>query len=545
MRKVYWWREGCEGWTTPNFGDELVPLILEMAHVQQFEWASPQNSSDFDDGFVIAGSILEHLPRAWQGTVCGAGKLHGDTFTDLSQARVLGVRGHLTLDRLNLGSRTNYRDIVLGDPALLVPSWIRQYWGRWDLGIVPHWSDTELRKRYPYARFIDVRRPPQEVVEEIAKCKRIISSSLHGLVVADAYGIPRRAELFPDADARKHQEGGRFKFDDYASIYDDGDIHFGELWTAPHERVHEIQVSLRRMLATATQTAPPPTITPVPTPSPQKWPCNWWGGPQTSLLVPFRDDDEYRTRVWTWLKRYWMDHLASVEVIMGHDTGVPFSKAVAVNDAATRARGRVFVILDADAYLDTHYVQRYIDEIDMSVKEGIRQWYIPYDKLYRLSEAATLDLLETSPALEYNFPSPPPPNILDTSPLSAHDHNSVHYGHQYGALIQMLPREAFYMVGGMDPRFRGWGSEDAAFMHSVDTMYCNHELGTNDALHLWHARSGMSWDTRRWVGQPDVVANSRLAQRYGMAKSEAGWMRALTQEHAHPRNLRHRWRWPT
>ena len=32
---------------------------------------------------------------------------------------------------------------------------------------------------------------------------------------------------------------------------------------------------------------------------------------------------------------------------------MPFSKAVAVNQAASRARGRVFIVLDADAYTGT------------------------------------------------------------------------------------------------------------------------------------------------------------------------------------------------
>jgi predicted glycosyltransferase involved in capsule biosynthesis len=260
-----------------------------------------------------------------------------------------------------------------------------------------------------------------------------------------------------------------------------------------------------------------------------------------SLLVPYRDDHEHRARVWAWLKQYWRHHLRDVEIVEGHDQHWPFSKAVAINDAASRARGRVFIILDADAYLNTRFVQHYIDSIDAAVKAGKRQWWIPYRKLYRLSRAGTMALLDTDPEWDYAIPSPPPDNILDDSPLSPHDHNSLNYGHQYGALIQIMPREAFFMAGGMNPDFRGWGSEDVSFMNAVDTIYCQHELGHNDALHLWHARPGMSWDTRRWVGQPDTVANSRLAQRYTMAKSEAGFMRALADEYPTPRDVLAPW----
>lgn len=534
MRNVYFWTRGCEGWSQPNFGDELVPLLLQKAEVKQFQWAAPR-----DADWVLSGSILEHLPRRWDGTICGAGLLHEESRIDVSKARVLAVRGKLTLERLDgLGDP---KDVTLGDPALLVPTWIRQYQGKWDLGVIPHWSDKELMKRYPYGHYIDVRKPPEEVIEDIAKCKRVISSSLHGIIVADAYGIPRQAELFPDAITRIQHEGGDFKWRDYASIYDDHP-HFGEVWTAPRERVAEIQDNLRMTLAKAMETTPPPENVPPPRRRRHCSPCHRHRRrPQVSLLVPFRDDHEFRARVWHWLKEYWLDHLEDAEIVMGHDSRWPFSKATAVNDAASRARGRVFMIVDADTYLDSQYVQRYINDVDRTVRRGKRKWYIPYNKLYRLNAEATLAVLGTDPVSEYFIPSPPPAPWLDDSPLQAHDQNSKNYGHKYGALINILPREAFFMVGGMDPRFRGWGSEDVSFMRAVDTIYCQHELGYNDVIHLWHSRAGMSWDTRRWVGQPDMVANSRLNQRYTMATSEPGFMKALTGEYPAPDDVLRRW----
>ncbi len=539
MRKVYWWTQGCEGWSVPNFGDELCAEILQLAAITQFEWAPPDQAS-----YVVMGSVLEHLPAGWSGTTCGAGQLHEDSRIDLSKAKVLGLRGKLTLAKAR--GVANPKDVVLGDPALLVPAWIRQYQGKWDVSIIPHWTDTKLAERFPYAHHIDVRRPPKEVIEDIAKSKRVISSSLHGIIVADAYGIPRQAELPPAAIEHPEREGGTFKWRDYASVYDT-DPHFNEMWKAPAEKVARIQHNLRVMMATAMGTSPPPIESPPPTEAHHRrrcWPCHWprrRRRPQASLLVPYRDDHEHRAHVWRWLKEYWSDHLDSIEIIEGHDRFYPFSKATAINDAASRARGRVFVILDADAYLDTRFIQRYIDNVDRAVRTGHRRWYVPYNKLYRLSRPATMALLKTDPNWDFLVPHPPPISILDSSPLSPHDHNSVNYGHQYAALINILPREAFFAVGGMDPRFRGWGSEDVSFMNAVDTIYCQHELGHNDAIHLWHARPGISWETRRWIGQPDTVANSRLAQRYTMAKSEAGFMQALTAEYPPPRDVLAHW----
>ena len=59
---------------------------------------------------------------------------------------------------------------------------------------------------------IDVRNGPDRVVREIASCAAVLSTSLHGLIVADAYDIPAAwATLAPDL------MGGTFKFHDYES----------------------------------------------------------------------------------------------------------------------------------------------------------------------------------------------------------------------------------------------------------------------------------------------------------------------------------------
>lgn len=501
--KVYWWNK------RQNFGDELNVTLLKCLDVES-EW-SPAAEAEL----VVVGSILEHLPPGWSGTVCGAGKMKEDSAVDLTNARVLALRGRLTAAGVT-GLKTTP---VFGDPALLVPMWVRQWHAKYDLGIVPHWTDSNLHQRYPYGHFIDPTAPPGDVVTEIAKCKRIISSSLHGIIVADAYGIPRQAELFPNAG----REGGDFKFRDYATIYNTHP-HFGEMWRAPHEVVERVQGELRDALADVTAR---PRLAPVPRPTPVV--IRKHEHPQISLLVPFRDDGEHRSRVWEWLRRFWEGHLESVEIIQGHDGLFPFSKAAAVNDAAERASGRVFVILDADAYMDARGLQACADRIESAVQAGQRLWLMPYNKLYRLNQESTLDLLGENPTAPYSVSSPPPEEWLQPK------RHSPDLGHIYGAMMQMMPREAFFMAGGMDCRMRGWGSEDGAFMKAVDTLYCQHEVAPNDLLHMWHARPGDDWKTRRWIGQQWTPANLRLAQRYSQASGERGFMRELVGERRQPR----------
>lgn len=523
MKRLYYWRPGDYshgGTNVHNFGDRLNWIILDKLGAD-FGWSPPEKAD-----LVVLGSILEHLPRNWSGTVCGAGKLYEDSNIDLSSSRVLALRGKLTA-----ASCTGVpADVVLGDPGLLIPSWFRQQVATTDLGIVPHWSDKDLWRRFNHGQLIDVTGPPAQVIEQITKCKRIITSSLHGAVIADAFGIPRRLELFPQA----RREGGDYKFRDYQSVYSDPDPHFGEFWTAPYDEVLAIQGDLRRALAKALgdpyQEEPPEPVV-------RRswwdwfWPCNWRKRhPEISLIVPFRDDGEHRAEVWRWLKKYWEWNLPNAEIIIGTDHRTPFSKSAAINKAARKARGKIFIICDADAYMDAGALKACADEVLAAVKARDRLWMMPYNCLYRLNRLATLAVLGTDPVEPYFLPHPVPEDWLeDTGPQN--DPNTRTYGHRYGAMIMVMPREAFFLVNGFDARMRGWGSEDVSMLRALDTLYCQHHVAANDLCHMWHVRPGNDYATRKWVGQGWSPANSRLAQRYYAATGEVAYMRSLCDEH--------------
>jgi pyruvyltransferase len=63
--------------------------------------------------------------------------------------------------------------------------------------LVPHYVDIDnpvihaLARKHPREiKVIDVRREPEPVFKEIAACESILSSSLHGIITADSFGIP-------------------------------------------------------------------------------------------------------------------------------------------------------------------------------------------------------------------------------------------------------------------------------------------------------------------------------------------------------------------
>ncbi len=88
------------------------------------------------------------------------------------------------------------------------------------LGVMPHYRDQdlpELRRLVDGARnatWIDVFDNLVDVLRQIASCEVVLSSSLHGLVAADALGVPN-AWIQPS----DRLAGNDYKFRDYYSVF--------------------------------------------------------------------------------------------------------------------------------------------------------------------------------------------------------------------------------------------------------------------------------------------------------------------------------------
>jgi pyruvyltransferase len=205
--KAYWWIG------VPNFGDALAPLLLERFADIQVEWGSICQSE-----VLSIGSVLEHVPPLWDGYILGSGKLmestrlHVMSRSTLSPT-VLALRGPLT-------ARSFPGSFALGDPGILADELVGTQEKQWDLGILPHFSDKELVPRFQKLmpqhttiRVIDPADNPLDVVRQIGACRRMVTSSLHGMIVSDGFGIPRRVEVAKTLA----KDGGDFKFRDYSA----------------------------------------------------------------------------------------------------------------------------------------------------------------------------------------------------------------------------------------------------------------------------------------------------------------------------------------
>jgi len=184
--KIYWWRGGRNN---KNFGDLITSYIYLKSKGRKPVWCTNKNTTD--PVYFGSGSLMG-LCKGWKNlTIWGTGIIKSNENFDRPK-KILCVRGPLTRKRfLELGYDCPE---VYGDIGLLLPRFYKVKKDRkYKVGIIPHYVDYEycmkLFSKLENVIIIDICREVEEVVNDICKCERTISSSLHGIIVSHAYNI--------------------------------------------------------------------------------------------------------------------------------------------------------------------------------------------------------------------------------------------------------------------------------------------------------------------------------------------------------------------
>lgn len=187
-------------YSTKNVGDTLTKPILEHFLNEEINLTHKN-----DTGKIVGvGSIIYAIRKG--DIVWGTGLIE-DKKVNIPPCKILAVRGKLTENRI--GKQIG----IYGDPAILLPLIYNPEVEKiHEVGIVEHYIDKGLFKG---GHKIDVEQNWKTFVDEIKKCKKIKSSSLHGLIIAEAYGIPAE-----HIKLSNNVIGGDFKFKDYLSASD-------------------------------------------------------------------------------------------------------------------------------------------------------------------------------------------------------------------------------------------------------------------------------------------------------------------------------------
>jgi hypothetical protein len=199
-----------------NWGDKLNPFLIGRLSSSRVLHESQVFSRYVPAVYWVIGSALGRV-RVRNSVIWGAGFLFDHELMSIPPKAVLAVRGHLSAAKLKKQGLIE-RDVAVGDPALLMPLFYQPVMlPAAEIGIIPHFRERDLPlvqdlRREQRFKVIDVCSGLQEFCDEICSCRQILSSSLHGLVAAHAYGIPARWLRFSD-----RPKGDGFKYHDYLS----------------------------------------------------------------------------------------------------------------------------------------------------------------------------------------------------------------------------------------------------------------------------------------------------------------------------------------
>lgn len=207
--KLFWYRAEA------NFGDALSALVVAHVSGRPVEWAPRDRAELFALGSLMSmiekGSGSGQRPKPW---IWGTGCMGPVARDFLDHVEIAALRGPGTAEILGV------EGVPLGDPGVFAAEVAGTLPPRDDkVGIVPHLTMRD----HPGLRAAAAAEPRLElidpattdaasVVRRIAACAYVLSSSLHGLVVADACGVPN-AWITPDG-IHGHS---RLKFHDYAA----------------------------------------------------------------------------------------------------------------------------------------------------------------------------------------------------------------------------------------------------------------------------------------------------------------------------------------
>lgn len=201
-----------------NFGDELVPYLFQKVSALPFKYVHHENYNAIDYLVniikCIGNIILFRNPRVFRFSMPGNSKIIlsiGSILNCSNENSIVWGSGIIRRDDIIRGgdfravrgplSRSRLVELgfnvpeIYGDPALLLPLfYMPKNIPRDKIGILPHVVDYKyLYKKYATSKDIilfNLHDPVEKIINSINRCKYILSSSLHGLIVSHSYGIP-------------------------------------------------------------------------------------------------------------------------------------------------------------------------------------------------------------------------------------------------------------------------------------------------------------------------------------------------------------------
>ena len=195
-----------------NIGDSMVPWLIKNVSGSDLLYSNPREATG--PHLFTIGSILQYADN--NSNIWGSGFISKNSKVHSKPSNIHAVRGPLSSHRLK--ELTGFECNVFCDPALLTARFIKpeSTLGRNKIGLIPHYVDKNKISKTKIimnesVKLCDVETSDiQKFVNEICSCEIVISSSLHGIILAEAFGITAIWAKFGE-----DVYGNDFKFYDY------------------------------------------------------------------------------------------------------------------------------------------------------------------------------------------------------------------------------------------------------------------------------------------------------------------------------------------
>ncbi|PXI35843.1 polysaccharide pyruvyl transferase family protein [Klebsiella quasipneumoniae] len=249
---------------TPSYYKELRSLAKCILTFKKYDFNRMLPYNRRESVVLGIGSLLDRSRSNF--SVWGSGYMNN--FERAEGGTLHAVRGRFSAEKL-LKEGFPYCS-VWGDPGLLLP---RVYCPKknkhYKVGIIPHLKDYDyFKNKYKSnknIKVIDLKTKDIEfVVDEIISCEYILSTSLHGVIVAQAYDIPtlwiKHNDIntdgikfydYFDSVGIKPYDG----FEDYESLINDYESAF-----VKHANISKITTDLKQMQDNLLSVAPFPVL---------------------------------------------------------------------------------------------------------------------------------------------------------------------------------------------------------------------------------------------------------------------------------------------
>ena len=219
---------------------------------------------------------------------------------------------------------------------------------------------------------------------------------------------------------------------------------------------------------------------------------------RVTVAFPWRDGRcQWRRLSFPHVRRAYAEILPEARQIVVDSRHESFNRAASRNEGVRQAENGIVVLADADILPDRTAL---LSAIQSAEQGGFHLGYSLYRALRQVSTQAYYARQRDLAKLPHS-----------------------HTADDCTAGLIVIRTDAWWLAGGMDERFSGWGFEDSAFACAVRTMIGPIQRHDGTVNHLWHPTACKPMSEQYQI-------NKRLYERYAAAEGDKSAMQELIEE---------------